>query len=285
MRLFYYKSKHGNVGDDLNKVLWPKVFGPSFFDDQSDRLFLGIGSIFDNRPEIVKPGRPIVFGSGLRSKRKAPADPGLFDIRFVRGPLSASILEKTGAPYISDPAIISPLYLKAKPKEKLFRLGYVPYFMTPEHLNKELAATIGAKIIPPTLPPQDFINEIASCDRILSEAMHGAILADAYRIPWAGCRLMSGLLEGRTSLFKWMDWMRSLDIRTRLQGPIPQVAFYAPRKLRRILDDYAMERAVSSVRKIVKEDRWNLSAPENIRVAQERIQDEIEKLGKEYSFG
>lgn len=285
MRLFYYKSRHGNVGDDLNAILWPKVFSPSFFDDESDRLFLGIGSIFDDRAEILNPIRPIVFGSGLRSRRKAPADPGRFDIRFVRGPRSAHILKRIGVKYISDPAIIAPTYLPPKPQEKTDRLGYVPYFMTPDSLNRQIAEAIGAKMIPPTLSPQDFIDEIASCDRILSEAMHGAILADAYRIPWAGCRLMSGLSEGRTSLFKWADWMESLGIRAGLQGSIPEMAFYAPRRLRRILNGYAIDRAVLTTRKIVQEDHWYLSDSGALRVAQEKIHDEVERLRQDYPAG
>lgn len=284
MRLIYFKSKHGNVGDDLNPVLWPKVFGPGFFSNDgkgSDRLFVGIGSIFDNRPEIMNPVPPVIFGSGLRSRKRAPDDPSRFDIRFVRGPLSARVLAKTGAPYISDPAILAPLYLQATPAEGSPRLGYVPYFMTPDPLNRQIAEVIGARLISPTLSPQDFINEITSCDMILSEAMHGAILADAYRIPWAGCRLMSGLLEGRISLFKWADWMKSLGIRGTLRGPVPEMALYAPQKLRRLMEGYVLDRAVSLARKIVQEDRWILSNPDTLRVAQEKILDQVDRLKKE----
>lgn len=285
MRLSYFKSRHGNVGDDLNAVLWPKVFGPTFFDEADDTLFLGIGSIFDNRPEIARPVRPVVFGSGLRSRRRAPADPGLFDIRFVRGPLSADVLKRYQVAYISDPAIIAPLYLPSIPQERSFKMGYVPYFKTPDSLGRAIADAIGARLISPTLTPQDFINEIASCDKIISEAMHGAILADAYRIPWAGVRLISGGIEGRVSLFKWADWMKSLGISARLNGPVPELTLYAPRRIRKLFDSHTVQRAVSTVEEIVRADRWNMSGPEALSQAQDRIHAEVEKIRKDYPNG
>lgn len=301
MRLSYFQSRHGNIGDDLNPVLWPKVFGAGFFepedaapdsagpasgDPDSQRLFLGIGSIFDNRPEIVNPAAPtVVFGAGLRSARRAPANPGLFDIRFVRGPLSAHVLRKTGAMSISDPAILAPLYLPARSGEGSSRLGYVPYFMAPERLSQEIADAIGARLISPTLPPQDFIDAIASCDLIVSEALHGAILADAYRIPWAGVRLMSGAIEGRISLFKWADWMESLAIPGHLHAPIPDPVLYAPRRIRKSFDDRIRQRAVWTVQKTVQEDRWFLSSPAALGTAQSRIQDEVGRLKTAYPAG
>lgn len=278
MRMFYYKSPHGNVGDDLNAVLWPRVFGSQFFDDQSDRIFLGIGSIFDDGPEIIETSNSVVFGSGLRNKRRVPKDLGRFDIKFVRGPLSKSVLKTSDVKYISDPAILSPLYIKPEPVSKKYTLGYVPYFKAPEELSCAVASAIGARIISPTLSPQEFINEISSCEKILSEAMHGAILADSYRIPWAGCRLMSGLIEGRTSLFKWKDWMESLDIKAKIWCPFPESFLYAPRKARQFLDKYVMETAASSIIRFVKQDRWELSVQKNIQVAQEKIQDEVDAM-------
>ena len=98
--MFYYKSPHGNVGDDINAVLWPRVFGSQFFDDQSDKIFLGIGSIFYDWPEITEAHKSIIFGAGLRSKRKAPTNLERFDIKFVRGPLSKRALKRSDVKYI-----------------------------------------------------------------------------------------------------------------------------------------------------------------------------------------
>lgn len=285
MRLYYYKSRDGNVGDDLNAVLWQRVFGEDFFTADKDRIFLGIGSILDNRPALRDVRHTVVFGSGLRGKYKPPAQLDRFDIRFVRGPLSAHVLRRHKVSYITDPAAIVPLYFQPEVARKTTRLGYVPYFMSPDHVNQAIAQAIGAKIISPTLPVQSFINEIASCEKILSEAMHGAILADAYRIPWAGCRMISGLFEGSTTLFKWEDWMQSMSIKSRLPGPVPETIFHAPRKIRRIFDGYALERSVRTAQKIMQEDAWALSSLEKLTRAQARIQDEAELLMVSYPQG
>lgn len=282
MRLYYYRSRNGNIGDDLNAVLWPAVLGQSFFNPGDGRIFLGIGSIFDNRPEIRGPRATIVFGSGLRGRHKTPSDMARFDIRFLRGPLSARALGQGGLPYISDPAVIAPLYLPPKPQVRTARLGYVPYFMSPDHVNRAIADAIGAKIIPPTLPVRQFIDEIAGCDKILSEAMHGAILADAYRIPWAGCRMFSGIFDGYTNIFKWRDWMQSLSIEGRIGGPVADIAFCTPRRIRRLLAGYVAEKAALSAQAMVKDDPWTLSGSRNLAEAQERIQHEAEKLKRQY---
>lgn len=45
------------------------------------------------------------------------------------------------------------------------------------------------------------------CDVILAEAMHGAIVADALRIPWIPISCSRIILE-----FKWQDWLSSLNL-------------------------------------------------------------------------
>lgn len=37
MKLYYYESKEGNFGDDLNRWLWDSIF-PGFFDSDENRL-------------------------------------------------------------------------------------------------------------------------------------------------------------------------------------------------------------------------------------------------------
>lgn len=57
------------------------------------------------------------------------------------------------------------------------------------------------------LNPRDFIEKLWSCESVLTEAMHGAIFADAYGIPWVPLRLYVHINE-----FKWKDWWASLGI-------------------------------------------------------------------------
>src|SRR5690606_12799670 len=55
--------------------------------------------------------------------------------------------------------------------------------------------------------------ELSSAERLVTEAMHGAIIADVMRIPWVRIVCHSAYHEGPTvSEFKWQDWMQSLRV-------------------------------------------------------------------------
>ena len=46
MQLFAWEGDARNFGDELNRLLWPRLL-PDFFDDDPAELFLGIGSVLD----------------------------------------------------------------------------------------------------------------------------------------------------------------------------------------------------------------------------------------------
>ena len=49
MKLHYCKTPSGNFGDDLNTWLWPTLLGENFFDTNEDTLFLGVGTILNQK--------------------------------------------------------------------------------------------------------------------------------------------------------------------------------------------------------------------------------------------
>ena len=54
MKLYYYKSPKGNFGDDLNPWLWNRL-RPELFSENSDILFVGIGTLINHRlPKDIK---------------------------------------------------------------------------------------------------------------------------------------------------------------------------------------------------------------------------------------
>ncbi|MBR9765255.1 MAG: polysaccharide pyruvyl transferase family protein [Rhodobacteraceae bacterium] len=286
MELFYWQSPNGNVGDDLNAWLWPKVLGPDALDApgthshaapaEGDRRFLGIGSVLVRRHLLPKPGRNVIFGPGLRSAEDA-AGVREHDLRiaFVRGPLSAAALG--GCPFICDPAILAPGHFQ-RHEAVPGRIGFVPYMTTPAPVVDRIRDETGVVPIPTTLPVEQFLSALTRCEYVVCEAMHGAILADSFRIPWAGCRISSAFHEGPTSIFKWTDWQRSLALEAPPVSSVPDWVYFRPRRLRRLARGHALRRGPALVGQILRRDQWTLSDPGRIESARSRILDEANAL-------
>ena len=59
MKLHYCRTPSGNFGDDLNTWLWPTLLGETFFDTNEDSLFLGVGTILNQKiPRIPEKNCP-----------------------------------------------------------------------------------------------------------------------------------------------------------------------------------------------------------------------------------
>lgn len=264
MKLVYYKSEP-NVGDALNVWLWERLFDGHLNDDP-DHIFLGIGTILV-KGYAPKTRRITVFGSGARSRWALPDMTGAeWDVRFVRGPLTAKL---TGAPYISDPAILLPTMLP--PVAEQNGLGFVPHFKTRPETALEAAKRLNARVISPSLGVEDFVAALTSCERVVCEAMHGAIIADAYRIPWAGVRLEVSYQAGRGNVFKWRDWSESLGAADHF-GPLPLLC-HAPKSIRM--------RLAAVNWKALNNPVFDLSPAPNLGRAQDRIMDEVARLTAE----
>ena len=222
MNLICYKSEKGNFGDDLNFWLWPKLLGEKVFSENTETAFFGIGSILmENSPFIEEANsfkNKIVFGTGLRSiGENIPLDDS-WNILFLRGPYSSLKLTNSLDNYIADGAYGIALlpnfkdYLSVLKKHKT---SFIPYFKSLDKVNwKQICDQLGWNLIVPTGNNiEEFINEIAASEQVISEAMHGAIIADVLRVPWKRIRFFSHIYEGvGVSEFKWNDWLLSINI-------------------------------------------------------------------------
>lgn len=214
MNLIYYKSKKGNFGDDLNPFIWNQLLG-DFSKYPSDLEFVGIGSILDSRLEATK-HRKIIFGSGIRDYLYNPAKLDIIqELSFVRGPISS---KATALDYITDTAYALaltqeyPAFLQTKKK---YKTSYIPYFEQVDGLDWQLFKMItGYNVILPTQDIETVLSEIAASELIITSAMHGAIVADIFRIPWLRLKFAKqGNEPALTSELKWNDWMMSMDIK------------------------------------------------------------------------
>lgn len=206
MRVSYYKSKRGNLGDDINSIIWPKLLP-----NNTDTTILGIGTIlYPDSPHLQNLDSKVIFGSGVRkvgdlSNFKLKSN---VDIQFVRGPLSSSILN--GAPFITDPGLLIKDLIESKVEKK----GgcYIPYFASEDLFSYE-----GNGLDVVSFKVNDsgdmirVLNKLSTYKFIITESLHGAIFADALGIPWLKVNGFPEYYESKeVHYFKWDDYNLSV---------------------------------------------------------------------------
>lgn len=204
MQLYYFKKN--NFGDALNPWFFDQVL-PGFFDEDANALFSGIGTLLNHH--MPSAAKTIVFGTGGGYGRLPEIDKS-WEFICVRGPLTAQALGLDAGLACADPAILMPRLYRAERVSSVSPappVSFVPHFRSAVFGQwEEACASAGVGYISPTAEPLDVCKQIAGARYILAESMHGAIIADAYRVPWAIVQMNSFLHP------KWRDWMLSLDL-------------------------------------------------------------------------
>jgi hypothetical protein len=202
VKLSYWHGHVPNFGDELNAWLWPLLL-PDFFDDDSNQLFLGIGSIlFDDYPVGAT---KLVFGAGYGGYTAPPQIDATWSICFVRGPRTAQLLGIDPHLGIGDPAtLLRFVWDSLPPAGEHHAVGFMPHWESALYGAWDtVCAELGVLYIDPCWPVERVLAAIRGCELIVSEAMHGAIVADALRVPWIP---FSPLPSNRA---KWYDWAES----------------------------------------------------------------------------
>lgn len=205
MKLYFFKDDEGNFGDDLNPWLWPRLLGADFFDDDANELFVGIGTLLNHR--VPAAGRRLVFGSGYGYGQEPNVHDGTWKFFCVRGPLTVERLGLDPSLAITDPALlIRSVFSTSSARSSTTVVSFMPHCDSARQGNwQDVCDRAGINLIDPRQPVADVLDAL-SCTRLLiAEAMHGAIIADALRIPWVPVRCY-----GHISEFKWRDWCASL---------------------------------------------------------------------------
>jgi succinoglycan biosynthesis protein ExoV len=206
MQLLHYRSTVANFGDDLNGVLW-RALRPELIDDDPASLFVGIGTIIGIACDPA--AKLHVFSSG------AGNDPvenwrGR-DVTYwcVRGPISCALLGLSPDVALTDGAILAPL-AEGFPREATGGGGtlVIPHFQTLDYPGwQQAVAQSGFELLDPRAEPREVISRIAGARRVLTESLHGAILADTYGVPWNVFAT-----SGNFGSTKFIDWCLSLDL-------------------------------------------------------------------------
>jgi succinoglycan biosynthesis protein ExoV len=280
MQLAYYKAPYGNFGDDLNPWLWPQLF-PQAFDDDQTTLFIGIGTIL-GKSIAASATRRIVFGSGVRRPSTAPKLDPSWDVRFVRGPISAVALGLDQSAVISDGAICLGL-LPWPAVQRKHKVGFIPHY----HLITDYPAIStlhpNIRVIDPRDSVDEVIAAIRSCETLVTESLHGAILADLFRVPWARVSLYSWQTESPdVSSLKWLDWGLSLGVDS-FPAESLRVPYHRHRfsRFRRML--YATSRISNLIETLYQSGRFQLSEKSMLQRRLDQASDVVNAFRRDYT--
>lgn len=275
MKLFYYQFPAqrypkglSNFGDDLNPWLWQRLI-PEYLNDDPRQVFVGIGTLLNRglSKRFASTPHLIVFSSGLGYGGGLPAVTPAWRVYCVRGPLTAQALGLPDRKIATDGgALVRQVFQPAQ--RKRFRYSFMPHV---EHADlggrvwNKICDRIGFHYIDPRWPVETVLTAIGETEVLLTEAMHGAIAADAFGIPWIPIRTSSRVLT-----FKWEDWCGSLGMAYEPQTILPLWDLYrfAPgvRSSLRYCTDWFKQDRLRSARSLLADPAKSVST-QLVRIA------------------
>ena len=202
MRVYYCKMPKGNIGDDINEIIWPHFFETSE-KTSNDHIIVGIGSLLNTN--IPKANKYTVISSGIGYGELPKIDKN-WTFLAVRGEYSKKALNLADDVVLLDGAY---LLRKFHPKPDVtisHKIGYIPHVTSLEYGDwKKVCELANIHFIDPRLKLERFLAELCSCEKVMTEAMHGAIIADCYEIPWKPIKAYHHI-----NTQKWNDWLSAL---------------------------------------------------------------------------
>ena len=206
INLLYFKGKNfGNFGDELSPYIIKKILNHENIDENDNpanhkKNLIAVGSYIQ-----VAQNNFYIFGSGIRALFHK-LNFNKLNIISVRGPLTRKVLlsKNIDCPEVyGDPALLLPNFYKPDKITNLSKkIGIVPHISQVQNFKNPDPAKYF--IIDPTQYWKVVIDQIYSCECILSSSLHGLICADAYNIPnlWFKQKLQAGE-------FKFLDYFAS----------------------------------------------------------------------------
>lgn len=211
---------HKNWGDDLNYYFLKEIIkGPIIMFNKSSLAFrlnlknyLVIGSTID----MLCRENSIIWGAGIIDGNR-PLKIKPQKVYAVRGPLTRMKLINEGVqcpPVYGDPAMLTKLYYKPI-AQKRYKYGIISHVSNQYYIKKlslsnyEISKRDDTLIIDLSKYNdwRNIIDEICSCEIILSSSLHGLIISETFNIPNIWIEFGEPLIGGH---FKFHDFFQSI---------------------------------------------------------------------------
>lgn len=232
--------RHRNWGDDLNYYFLQELTGRPVVMYHNFKLakwfhlknYLCIGTLLDAVNYSNK--QTVVWGAGVSGQDRDFIIP--HKMCAVRGYKTIEFLKNRNYPFptvVGDPALLLPRFYEPKFREerregrlrggeqsegwrgekelRKYRIGIIPHVIDLKHPVVEEIRNDYPKILIIDLAHYekwtDVIDQICSCNMILSSSLHGLIVSDAYGIPNCWIELSGKIPAG---YFKYQDYGTSV---------------------------------------------------------------------------
>jgi succinoglycan biosynthesis protein ExoV len=233
---------------------------------------VGIGSLLGDVRPFPEDGLKLVLGAGAGYGQPPRLDAS-WRVYGVRGPLTAARLDLPADAALSDPAILAGRHFDHAAVPKRAPVALMLHWRSVNTAWRAVARKLGWAFVDPRDPPAQVMRDIAGAELLLTEALHGAIVADAFRVPWIPIRASAEILA-----FKWEDWCASVGL---AYEPVPLWPLYqrperdtAARRTGRALKRLLVERALRDAAR--QEPR--LSTPAELEAAVRRLDGALDRL-------
>ncbi len=248
MKPFYW---HGttNFGDYLNSRIWPELLS-EYLDDDDDIRLIGIGSLLKSSINRLE-GKKVVFGTGSGyGAIPRPETYADWKFYFVRGPQTAKCFELPEKLGIIDGAWLISLLPQYANYHTLERKGttFIPHWNSADSGNwAPICAEAETNYLNPLGDLDTILRSIATSELVITESLHGAILADLFRVHWLPVSISPKFLP-----FKWVDWYDSVGLeRSMIDFPMSDFFEYVynsarPTNISYQVDPYKIETAALS---------------------------------------
>jgi pyruvyltransferase len=214
-----FYSSTANVGDQLNLDILKHLSQKDPVEVKSPLTphIIAIGSI----AHLAGRGSHL-WGCGIVSRHTLPIWRRLSKSRVhaLRGQYTLNEFRKRGIDIntipLGDPAILSSLYFRTKSEKTKYRYGIIPHYRHYCMFQSSINLHTDLKILDVSKKPLQFIDDLLSCQYILSSSLHGLILADTFELPNKWIKINPELFGGD---FKFHDYYSTTDFPDEMPEP------------------------------------------------------------------